>query len=138
MVIILSITFACKRKKDPTPETNTQKLVGKNWKMVAMTVSPSIGGNTDLFTPAPNCEKDNFLNFSANGKFVANEGASKCQPNNPQTETLDWSWTDNETKIVMDGESSDVLQNDGNVLRLRTPTEIEGGNYIVIVTFNKM
>lgn len=128
--------FSCEKKSDPAP-TNTQKLTGKNWRVVTMTVSPALAGITDFLSTVDACDRDNFLNFNANGTYVENEGTTKCNPSDPQTKTLNWSWSNNETKIIKDGDTYDVLQNDGNVLRISF-TEIDNGvSYTVTVTFNK-
>ena len=72
----------------------TAALTGKNWKMTAFTVDPgfNVGGVTitDFFAQMDACAKDDIQNFKANGTFTVDEGASKCDPADPQTRTGTW------------------------------------------------
>lgn len=74
---ILVLTIACKKNKDVVT------LVGK-WKQVSGSYSPAFMGETDYFSAYSACEKDDIIEFKANNTFEFTEGASKCDPADPQ------------------------------------------------------
>jgi hypothetical protein len=49
------------------------------------------------------CEKDNFETYKTNGEWETNEGATKCDANDPQIWTLSWAFAENETKLIFGG-----------------------------------
>ena len=75
IALIATFAFFTSCSKDSTttttitPETNTQKLVGKNWFMSAAIMNPGIpdgtGGTiTDFYALMEDCSKDDFMNFN--------------------------------------------------------------------------
>jgi len=106
--------------------SNTQNLCNKNWKIVGLTVD-----GTDLLPLIPGCQLDNLFKFITDGSLVYDEGATKCDPNDPQTTSGTWSWASNETKLVIDGDTSDVVTNSGTVLKL----SVDDGTSLTEVTF---
>ncbi|MFZ9942645.1 MAG: hypothetical protein ACO3O0_03465 [Bacteroidia bacterium] len=110
----------------PSPTTNTTKLCNKNWKIVGLTVD-----GTDLLPLIPGCQLDNLFKFITDGSLVYDEGATKCDPNDPQTTSGTWSWASNETKLVIDGDTSDVVTNSGTVLKL----SVDDGTSLTEITF---
>ncbi len=142
--IAFMITFlvisGCK-KDSATTETSTQKLTGKNWRMVSITASPGFSNGaggfiTDLFAFQDACSKDDFMLFSANGTYVSDEGAVKCDPTSPQTTPGTWAFANNETQLVIDGDVSDIMNLDKTNLRIKTVGEIDSTMQTIIVTFN--
>jgi hypothetical protein len=125
-LMIAALSFltvsSCKKedeKKTTTPaKSKTELLTAKAWKTTAMTINPGIaiipGGPviTDLFAFFDPCEKDDTEKFNTGGTGVSDEGATKCDPTDPQTSNFTWSFSNNETKIVWDGELSDIMQLD--------------------------
>jgi hypothetical protein len=156
-VALSSIMFTgCKKdKKDPEPDptptpappTNTQKLTGHNYKMTALTVNPGIpiGGGvvvTDLYAQQDACAKDDLTLFNSNGTTAFDEGASKCDPNAPQTTTGTWVWNTDETVLTVTQTGSTptslkIITNDGTTLK-GTFTEVDGGvTYEYTMTLTK-
>ena len=69
----------------------------------------------------------NFDTYERNGIMETNEGASKCNPSDPQTSTATWTWTNNETKIIFDNYDEYVLDElTATTLKLRQ-TFVENG-----------
>ncbi len=111
--LVLSISFgtiltSCKKEDtaSPTtssPATKTDHLTGKSWILKSAKLSPTFSqaGVTidDLFKTMEACDKDNIISFKTDKTYVTDEGAIKCDPKNPQTETGTWTFIDNETKI---------------------------------------
>ncbi len=95
-------------------KTKTELLTGK-WKITDQTVA---GVNTFASTPA--CRKDDFITFLANGTVTGDEGATKCSASSPQTETLAWSWSSNETILVVGGDAANLTSLTETTLVLTT------------------
>lgn len=124
---------SCKKEdeKTTTPtKSKTELLTAKAWKLTAMTVNPGItpvpGGPTitDIYSFMEACEKDNTEKFNTGGAGVTDEGATKCDPADPQTSNFTWSFASNETKIVIDGDSFDIAQLDETTAKFTT--QIDG------------
>ena len=137
--------FAVSCKKDSSSsQSNTDKLCGKNWKVVAYTINPGIqlapGGPliTDYYSTFQSCEKDNFSTYNKNGTYVDDEGATKCDPADPQTTPGTWYFSNNETVLVQDSiDTFNVLQNDGNTLKVSKQQVNLGVTYTLTITANK-
>jgi hypothetical protein len=97
-VLIGAIMFGC--KKDET-KSSKDNIIGK-WMMTGMTVNPAIEGVTDYFSTWSECSKDDLTIFNADGTVTNDEGATKCDDNNPQTSS-GGTWalsSDNKTLIM--------------------------------------
>lgn len=145
----------CKKdEKDPEPTpapapalTNTQKLTGKNFKLTASTVDPAYNNGTTLVTNWYNqleaCVKDDLLNFNANGTFTSDEGASKCDSDDPQTTSGTWLWSTDEKILTVKvsgqttGTSLNVVQNDGTTLKVTYEYEEDNTKYTFTDTYTK-
>lgn len=136
---------SCK-KDDDDSKTKTEMLTGKYWKFTAMNISPAIEFNgleySDLFGLMPNCTKDDLIKYDANGTVTYDEGPSKCDEGDPQTETGTWSFNSDETKIteVYDGESFtyNLVELSDSNLKISYSEEADYGNgtqtYTITVT----
>jgi hypothetical protein len=40
--------------------------------------------------------------------YITDEGATKCDPMDPQTSTANWSFNANQTKVTIDGDEGDI------------------------------
>jgi hypothetical protein len=106
----------CSKESDPDPvkaKTKTELLTASPWKATSITISPGIdfGGGvliTDFFAQMESCEKDDLTKYDANKTGVYDDGATKCDPKDPQTNTFTWSFDLSETKITEDGETLDI------------------------------
>lgn len=107
----LLIFGACNKKSDeddPPAKTTTEMLTAGYWKSVSYTSDPGLplGGTiiTDLYAQWEDCRKDNIMKFKTNGFLIIDEGATKCDLDDPQT-VSDESWVlsaDGKT-ITIDG-----------------------------------
>jgi hypothetical protein len=140
LVSVLAIAVSgCKKDDDPS---NTDKLTGKAWKVKSITVDPAIsfGGTliTDIFSQLDDCDKDNTSTFNADKTYLDDEGATKCNPLDPQTTSGTWAFNSDETVLTQDNTISyTILQNDGNILKLKYSEEIGGVNYTFTLTYGK-
>lgn len=106
------IFISCKKDKDENVnavKTKTELLTTGIWKRTALISNPAYDWNADgtfdtniLNTMFP-CEKDNFETYRTNGMVVINEGVIKCNSSDPQTWSVTWTFGDNETKLIWDG-----------------------------------
>ena len=147
IALIATFAFFTSCSKDststPTAESKTQKLVGKNWFMTAATINPGIpdgmGGTiNDIFAFFDDCEKDNFMNFNANGMYVIDEGISICDSTNSQTTPGTWKFTNNETNLILDDSTAyGIEQIEASMMKLKMTGNIGGSDQTITFTFTK-
>ena len=82
----------------------------------------------------PACEKDNTLRFTSN-TYTFDEGSTKCDEDDPQTETGTWKFIDNETKIVSDGDTTNVVEISSSKFRSSIVEEYNGTEMTTIITY---
>lgn len=130
-------------KTTTTAETNTQKLVGKNWLMSAATMNPGIpdgmGGTiTDFYAFLDDCEKDNFMNFNANGTYITDEGALICDTASAQITLGTWKFTNNETNLLLDDSTNlGIVQLDATFIKVKITEKIDTTDQTITYTFIK-
>ena len=112
LFLMVAVGFlSCKKEKGNTSpaKTKTELLTSGSWKRIALVSNPAYDWNangnfdTNILNTMFPCEKDNFETYLANGMVVTNEGATKCNPSDPQTWAVTWSFGDNETKLIWAG-----------------------------------
>jgi len=129
-LLIPVVMISCSKDDDDnsnnggnTTLTNTDKLCGKNWKYSKIESDTNGDGvaDLDITSQYPACALDNYYTFSAppTQTVVFNEGPTKCDPNDPQTTSVTWTWLANETQLKWDAQTYTVIVNDGNTLKLR-------------------
>lgn len=92
--------------------TKTEMLTG-TWTATNLITD---GYSTWAFLEA--CSKDAVFTFWADGTAVFDEGATKCDPSDPQTEASTWKFIDSETKFVWDGDTFNIKELTSSVLKL--------------------
>lgn len=81
----------------PTQTDRSAMLVAAKWKMTAQTVTPGVDMDgsgtliTDAFAYMGACEADDVTSYTADGKWSTDNGASKCDPADPQIDLGTWS-----------------------------------------------
>ncbi len=65
---------------------------GKGWQW-----SRVKNNSVDITNTIQSCEMDNIYYFFKGGKYIKDEGSTKCQTSNPQTNTGIWSFNDSNT-----------------------------------------
>lgn len=87
---------ACENDKGAGPTNGKSALLtGAKWKISSHTVTPGVDEGdgilvTNLMTPDAACVHDDFTQYTANGKWSVDEGATKCDASDPQIETGTW------------------------------------------------
>jgi hypothetical protein len=95
--------------EDPTPPTKSELVTGKNWMTTGLSVEPAIdidGNGTqenNLIPFITACNLDDFWDLNTDGTFTLEEGASKCDPNDPSViASGDWLWNSDQTRIIFE------------------------------------
>lgn len=151
-LLVAGMAFSgCSDKKDdpapttPAPEpTKTELLTGKNWKLTAMTSDPAInwgtGGAmvTDLYAQMSACDKDDISVFNVNNTYTDDEGATKCDPADPQTTSGTWVFNTTQTIITLDGtDSYNIEALSSSSLKINQVYNDGTTNYTFTMTFTK-
>lgn len=104
-VSLLLIVSSC--SKNDEPSATKAQMIARNWKQTDLLASqagtPAVSIFDTFFEP---CNKDDIWQFKSDGTYTVVEGASKCDPADPDTvSTGTWQLTDNDTKIIIDDAS---------------------------------
>jgi lipocalin-like protein len=132
------ILAACSKSDSNNSKTKTQLITQASWKFSSATVN-----GTDVSSLIQSCQKDNILTFSATGGTgTLDEGPTKCNSGDPQTQNFTWSFTNNETilhvsTIFFTGGSSDftIVSLTETQLMVSQIVNIAGSMQTAVVTF---
>lgn len=133
---------SCKKDdEDPKPKTRTELLTAKSWRVTAATAS--VGATTqDLYASTPACSKDDFTKFNANKTTTFDEGATRCDPSDPQTSAGAWDLTSGDTKLLIQettsstsGELYEIVELSESTLKIKQSDTANGVTYTINVTF---
>ncbi|HLP95924.1 MAG TPA: hypothetical protein VK168_17905 [Saprospiraceae bacterium] len=105
-LFILSLLTAACKKDEPSP---SEILTAATcWKITLLEGYESSAGLW-VSVPVEACMADNCFTFLSDQSFKVDEGASKCDPNDPQTATGGWSISpDGKQLSLTDDQSSDT------------------------------
>lgn len=104
-VSAMFILASCSKDEEEVSKTRTELLTQADWKIVSdMNKSGSDPWNDEI-SSYDACELDNYLSFKIDHTAVYDEGATKCDPSDPQIESGVWAFTDNDTRINLNGAS---------------------------------
>lgn len=116
LLMVLFVLTAVSCKKDKPRE---ELLTSGAWR--ATSISVALGPLTvDAFAELEDCEKDDRMTFKSDKTVEIDEGATKCNPSDPQTYSLGaWSLSDNDNKLSYGGITYDILELTESRLRLK-------------------
>lgn len=119
-ITALTVSLASCTKSDDktttpanTAPTKTELLTAKGWKITGATAN-----GVDAFANYDACERDNTLTFKTNFTAITDEGATKCDPTDPQTITETWSFASNEAKVILGGVEATLLTLNSTTLKI--------------------
>ena len=118
--IIMIAIFSCK-KEDTKPVTKSDFLTSGTW-AVTDVVSDDDGDGTYETHDFPDfeaCYRDNIYTFHSDGKWEMNEGASKCDPGDPQSDTALWQLINNEKDIILGVDTYSIVELSETTLRVK-------------------
>lgn len=112
MVAGASIIFNSCKKDEGDSGTNATNILG-TW-----TASDIIIDGDSWWPLMDECSKDDKSTFKADGTVVEDEGPTKCDPNDPQTSSGNWSFIENDTKIIYDEDTATILSLNSSSMKL--------------------
>jgi hypothetical protein len=141
-ILACSLLFtACKKKNDddntPKGKTKTELLSTGTWKFSSATV-----GGIPVSSQLQSCQKDNIMTFTSTGTGTIDEGGSKCNTGDPQTQPFTWNFASSETilhvsAVFFTGGSNDfnIIEISETTLKGSQPIEVGPSTQTAIVTF---
>lgn len=137
-VFSAALFFACSKDDE---KTKIEMITSGSWRMTAATCEPAIPGvGNNIFVLMESCQKDNIYTFNANGTKLEDEGATKCNPDDPQTVNGTWEFAENETKVILDKNTENemtltIISLSESQALFSTPDFMDG--FVVTFTFTK-
>jgi len=115
-IFVIPIVFlaSCNKEDDTPPPTPTETISDKNWVLTAWTADPPYQSNGTFISDVYNyfsqqglqCILDDVYYFRADGTYVLEEGATKCDPTNPTIfESGTWLFNSDGRALVMNSHS---------------------------------
>jgi hypothetical protein len=104
--LLLTVVSACKEDGE-SKTSNTDFLTTKNWKPVQY--EGTVNGVVDKNAVIKECDKDDVLTFTADGKYFADLGPNYCDEGRKEEIGM-WEWKNKDEKIlrtVLDGVGKD-------------------------------
>jgi hypothetical protein len=113
------LTFgSCKKdsEDEPTSVSKTGLLTSSGWVMKSAEIVVGTQSQ-DMYSWFDDCEKDDIIIFKTDKSIVEDEGATKCDPSDPQT-TTDGTWAllNNDTELFLNFDDDD----DDTVFKIKT------------------
>jgi hypothetical protein len=115
---------ACKKNNETSPEASrTELLTTKSWRLSASTITTGTSVK-DEYATSEACERDNFIKFNTNKSVVVDEGATRCDPADMQTQTSTWDFNSDQTKLTIPVYAgviiaADIVELSATTLRVR-------------------
>jgi len=100
------IFASCKKDEAPAPLDKRQLLTVSVWKYDTAAIDANNDGVMDAPIPADmieDCAKDNTVTFASNGTGISDEGAMKCDSEDPQSTPFTWTLGEDESTITFNG-----------------------------------
>lgn len=132
--VFLLLLTSCQKENDDPNNTKKDLLTSAAWKLVSFKVT--VGTVTEeVFDTFEPCSTDDLITFRADNTVLLDEGLTKCEPDDPQNTTGTWSFSENETKLTINGEIATILALTGTELKLSSTVTVEDVTEIRVVTF---
>jgi hypothetical protein len=130
---LITILVSCKAEGEPQPAT----IIGK-WKQIAGVYSPAFFSETDYFSDDAACAKDDIYEFKANNTFEITEGATKCNPANPQIISSGaYSISSDSKTLTWDGDTYNIVELSASTLKITNAFTNGGNNYTDTQTYQR-
>ncbi|HLK30345.1 MAG TPA: hypothetical protein VKT28_17315 [Puia sp.] len=101
-ITVLAILNSCGKSNSDQPKTKMQLITASVWKYDTAGIDLNNDGTIDAAIPPgyiKDCQTDNLLYFKSDSTGTEDEGATKCDPSNPQTASFTWSFNSSQTII---------------------------------------
>jgi hypothetical protein len=123
-ILLLGICWGCKKSSSssssPSNDVNVSLITQASWKYdtsgIDLDEDGKIDNNDIPDTVLKSCEKDDVFTFDKDSSGLIDEGPTKCNVANPQTDPLSWEFTSSDK--VLNVTSNTVLNGNLNILSL--------------------
>jgi Lipocalin-like domain len=130
-LVILMLLNGCTKEDLMTKE---ELLTDGKWTIRSYNIIPGLN-DPDMLVFYDACERDNFLQFYSNKTGEFNEGATKCDPRDQQSELFTWSLNESETKITIDNREVEIAELSGSRFALSFNRFILGLDRRIVITY---
>lgn len=107
-IMLALATTSCKKSSTPG-KSAAELLTQKTWLYQTSGIDADRNGTIDTADDTDDCEKDNSFTFNTNGSGVMDEGATKCDSGDPQTENFSWVLSNNNTQLALTGGTNTTM-----------------------------
>lgn len=129
LLMLLSVAFlSCQKESDSNnggAQTNTDYITSSAWVYQSSGVDVDKNGTIDQSLEdlgVPSCSLDNTLTFKKDGTATADEGATKCDPADPQSTSFNWNFADGEKSLEIKNNVFAALNGKLNIKTLDNTT----------------
>lgn len=130
LILLMTVSFCLQCKKD---NQETDALTTNKWKrgLTDKNISSNPPGRI-LYHTALNCQKDDELKFNPSGTLMINNGADKCDADEPEAESLTYSYNRASKEFVIDTERYTLAEETDNQIKYFAPLPSASGyDYVV-------
>jgi hypothetical protein len=138
--LVISVASCKKSDSAPAAKTKTVLLTQNTWKVqtVSVDLNKDGTGDADATSYFQSCDLDNIYTFKTDNTGILDEGAAKCNPDNPQTTGFNWIFKSSETILngvftSTTGDATILSINDTNLV-VSYDYSTPGGIYRIIAT----
>ena len=130
IIAFITLYTGCKKKDDPVPVQSKKEILGsKKWYYESFKLDGEEG--------IADCEKNNFYQFAADGKFTFTDSSPLCDEQDPSFGT--WKFGPGESTILITdtvGTANYKIETlNSSALVLSYSVELEGVKYSVVDTY---
>jgi len=142
-VFCFSILFtSCQKVDEPIIELTNADLILGTWKMTAATIDPpQFTTGSDFMATLDECETDNTFLYEEGTSLKVDEGVSKCNSGDLQTQVGTYVFNPDETILstTINGEqlSSDIIEITESELIFSRIVEFNNSDVTLTFTFSK-
>ncbi len=130
---------SCGKDDDDVAPTKTELLTSKTWMLSERVQVTTDSSGTTTNSTILACEKDDTYKFTTDNKYTRDEGATKCDPSDPQTEAGSWVFTDNETKLAVTSGNftlpAEIIELTSSKMVVRSTLDFFGDQIVATNTF---
>ena len=113
ILFIFATAISCKKKGSEEPKielsAKTVLLTKSNWYLSDNETKVGAGGTWGSnYQGIYDCRKDDYLKFKTDNTGISDEGATKCNIQDPQSVPFSWSFSNSETKLTFQNSTSTI------------------------------
>jgi lipocalin-like protein len=107
LFVIGMMAVGCQKESNDDDGTSNGKMeliTSSSWKFDQANVDTDDDGDGDFPAPIDACVTDNILTFKSDSTGTVAEGATKCDPSDPNSTAFTWSFKSDQTILSTPGE----------------------------------